>query len=420
MKLLPALIAVSFVSLNAAIQLVSRNNPRVARLDIQRHEDQDPLTHDRNQKRQKTVEQTLDNAVTFYYANVSLGTPAQNFRLSINTGASDMWVNTANSSLCSKDNQCATSGTYNANSSSTYKYVNGVFTISYADGSSASGDYATDTFRIGGQTTQNMQFGVAYRSTDAVGLLGIGYSIGEAQVFGAKLAPYPNLPQQLAKDGKINSNAYSLWMNDLAASTGSILFGGVDTAKYTGGLKSVPIIPSDGVYSAFNIALTAVGQNGTYNLMNSSNVPALLESGTSLSYLPSNITTPLYKQLGVQYDPRQMAAMVNCSLASQPGTIDFSFSGANISVPLRTLVITAGTSSGQPICVFGIAPVEGNDTVTLGDSFLRAAYVVYDLDNNQISLAQTKFNVTTERIVEIARGAGGVPTSIFQSATPTA
>jgi hypothetical protein len=43
----------------------------------------------------------------------------------------------------------------------------------------------------------------------------------------------------------------------------------------------------------------------------------------------------------------------------------------------------------------------------LGDTFLRSAYVVYDLQNNQISLAQTDFNSTTTNVVEIT--ASGVP-----------
>jgi len=63
--------------------------------------------------------------------------------------------------------------------------------------------------------------------------LGIGYQINEVQVGRAGKAAYNNLPAQMVADGLIQSNAYSLWLNDLDASTGSILFGGVDTAQYT-------------------------------------------------------------------------------------------------------------------------------------------------------------------------------------------
>ena len=45
----------------------------------------------------------------------------------------------------------------------------------------------------------------------------------------------------------------------------------------------------------------------------------------------------------------------------------------------------------------------------LGDTFLRSAYVVYDLSNNEISLAQTNFNATKSNVMEIQSGTAGVP-----------
>ena len=47
----------------------------------------------------------------------------------------------------------------------------------------------------------------------------------------------------------------------------------------------------------------------------------------------------------------------------------------------------------------------------LGDTFLRSAYVVYDLDNNQISIAPTNFNATSSNIREITTGTNAVPDS---------
>lgn len=192
----------------------------MVRLDTQRRNIVNPVAHDQLRRRQKVVQETLDNLETLYFANASLGTPEQNFRLHIDTGSSDLWVNSVNSNLCSQGgNQCGQSGTYNANDSSTYNYVNGAFNISYVDGSGASGDYATDTFRLGGQTIKDLQFGIGYVSSSPEGILGIGYTINEVAVGRAGLDPYPNLPQKLKDDGTINSNAYSLWLNDLDAST---------------------------------------------------------------------------------------------------------------------------------------------------------------------------------------------------------
>lgn len=382
----------------------------------------DPVAHDQLRRRQSTVQQTLDNLETLYFANATLGTPAQSFRLHIDTGSSDLWVNAASSRLCREQgNQCGQSGTYNANDSSTYQFVNNAFNISYVDGSGAAGDYATDTFRFGGQTIRDMQFGIGYTSTSPEGILGIGYTINEVQVNRFGLEEYPNLPQKLKDDGTINANAYSLWLNDLDASTGSILFGGVDTDKFTGTLATLPIVREQNVFAEFIIVLTDMGLAGnTTSLFADANVPVLLDSGSSLMYLPDSVANALYSQFNARYDSRQGAAFVDCDLANRQGSLEFGFSGVTISVPYNELVITAAVSRGQPVCILGIGPA-GNSVSVLGDTFLRSAYVVYDLENNEISLAQTNFNASSSTVREIQRGAQGVPgASVVPNAVSTA
>ncbi|KAF2118956.1 aspartic peptidase domain-containing protein [Lophiotrema nucula] len=393
-----------------AFNLVPRDNPKVFGLDIQRRHIANPVAHDRLRRRQKTVQQTLDNLETLYFANTSLGTPEQSLRLHIDTGSSDLWANAASSDLCQgRGDQCAESGTYDANSSSTYTYVNSDFNISYVDGSGASGDYVTDTLHFGGKTIDDLQFGVGYTSSSAEGILGIGYAVNEVQVNRAGGQPYANLPQKLADNGDTNTNAYSLWLNDLDASTGSILFGGVDVEKYSGTLNKLPIIPEQGVYAEFIIAMTGLGRDGTAgSIFNNQTVPVLLDSGSSLMYLPDDITRSLYTDFNAKYDSNQGAAIVDCSLADQSGSLDFTFSDPTISVPLNELVIVAGYQRGEPVCILGIGPA-GDSVCVLGDTFLRSAYVVYDLDSNQIGLAQTSFNATKTSIQEIQSGNDGIP-----------
>jgi Eukaryotic aspartyl protease len=83
--------------------------------------------------------------------SVTIGTPPQTLSLQIDTGSSDLWVEFAGSSFCeSEGNPCAASGTYDNTTSSTYHYLNSLFNINYADFTQAVGDYATETFQIGG------------------------------------------------------------------------------------------------------------------------------------------------------------------------------------------------------------------------------------------------------------------------------
>ena len=259
-----------------------------------------------------------------------------------------------------------------------------------------------------------MQFGIGTRSTSPEGILGIGYTTNEVQVNRNGKQAYPNVPQFMADNGLTKSNAYSLWLDDLEANTGSILFGGVDTDKFHGSLATLPIQQMFGGFTEFLLTLSGVGStvNGKSQTFSQDlPSPVLLDSGSSLTYLPNNLINALYGAWNVQYDSQQGVAIVNCNLANSRDTVDFTFSSPKISVPASELVIPAGTDQlGNTICIFGISPAEGT-TPVLGDTFIRSAYVVYDLSNNEISLAQTNFNATTSRVLEIGTGKNAVPSA---------
>jgi hypothetical protein len=360
--------------------------------------------------------------------NATIGTPPQGIRLHIDTGSSDLWVNTPGSKLCLlRSAPCRFAGTYSANSSSTYEYVGSYFNISYVDGSGASGDYVSDTVTIGGQKLDRLQFGVGYSSTSAQGILGIGYEINEVQVGRAQKPAYRNLPSKMVEDGLIQSNSYSLWLNDLAANRGSILFGGVDSGKYQGELQTLPIQSQSGVFAEFLITLTGL-QLGTQSIASDLALAVLLDSGSSLTYLPDTLVQQIYSAVGAQFDADEGAAYVPCSLANDRRNLTFTFSSPAVAVEMNELVLDLVTAGGRrptfqngvTACLFGIAPA-GQGTNVLGDTFLRSAYVVYDLDNNQISLAQTRFNSSTSDVQEIAAGSGSVPgaTLVTNSVTAT-
>lgn len=345
-----------------------------------------------------------------------MGTPAQNFRLQLDTGSSDLWVNTPSSTLCNDTGSpCSFAGTYEANSSSTYEYIASDFNISYADGSGAGGDYVSDTFTIGTTTLDRLQFGIGYTSSSHQGVLGIGYQLNEVQVGRAGKAVYNNLPAQMVADGLIQSNAFSLWLNDLDAGTGSILFGGVDSAQYHGSLESLPVQKIEGEFIEFLITLTEVMLGSTAIAENQA-LAVLLDSGSSLTYLPNAMAEAIYELVGAQFNSQEGAAYVPCSLAGNSTTLNFTFSTPVISVAASELVIDVSGpngeqltfSDGTPACLFGIAPA-GSSTSVLGDTFIRSAYIVFDLDNNEISIAQTNFNSTGTNVQEIGTGATAVP-----------
>ncbi|KAJ5491605.1 aspartic-type endopeptidase opsB [Penicillium diatomitis] len=391
----------------AKLTLVPRDAPAVVEMSTERNRISNPVARDqtRRMKRANSVQVTLDNEQTLYFANVSLGTPKQDLRMVIDTGSSDLWVNAPNSTLCeNKKNQCQISGTYDGSSSSTYKYVNPYFNITYADGSQAAGEYASDTLHIGGATLKDFEFGIGYISSSPA-------------IVQTSHSTYNNLPKAMVDSGLIKSNAYSLWLNDLDANTGSILFGGVNTKKYHGSLQTLPIEPIRGIYAEFIIALTAVAMTNSSGTTtyNTQALPSavLLDSGSSLSYLPNDIVRLLYNDLDVALD-QSGNGYLPCRLASEDIKVSFTFTSPTIEVSMSELLLDVGSgltfNNGDRACAFGIAPA-GNSMAVLGDTFLRSAYVVYDLANHEISLAKTNFNSTEDHIVEIGTGTNAVPSA---------
>ena len=440
-SLVAALAAGLFTSSIDALNLAKRDVPRVVGMPLQRRETSKIVVSPSLRKR-STVMQTLDNfeSGSLYFANATIGTPPQNFRFHVDTGSSDLWANTDSSQICEQTQgdvdpssgniPCSISGTYNANQSSTYKYVNSEFEIKYADGTGAQGDYVTDTFNMGGATIQNQQFGVGYNSSSSEGVMGIGYPNLEAIVQSPD-APngaqsYANVPQAMVQQGLINSQAYSLWLDDLNSLTGSILFGGVDTAKYQGSLVTMDIVGEGPRNQTLEMVVTLdgiwVNVNGKNQTALTQSTSVLLDSGSTLSYIPNDAATTIMQAVGAKYVASQQLAFCSCSLANSSDTIGFSFANGQkvITADMTDLVLQGGISESLD-CTFGIAPQTqaGGDgaSYTLGDTFIRNAYVVYDITNNQISLAQTDRSATDSNVMEIQNGTSGVP-DVTGSAAP--
>ena len=257
------------------------------------------------------------------------------------------------------------------------------------------------------------------------GVLGIGYPINEVQSARNDKRPYPNLPRALTDEGFIQSMAYSLWLNDLGASTGQIMFGGVNSAKYHGSLQTLPVLSRHGVTAELTIAMTGLsvsgGDAGNQDISpRTFPIATLLDSGSSLSYLPDSVVAEIFDLTSATFEPNVGAGFVPCDMANSDATFDFSFSGITISVEMNELVVDPSDAGGgggggrptftdgTPACFLGIAPASGGSSI-LGDTFLRSAYVVYDLENNEISLAKTNFNSTKDDIHEIGSGRNSVP-----------
>ncbi|KAL6701415.1 aspartic peptidase domain-containing protein [Trichoderma pleuroticola] len=386
-------------------------------------------------KRDATIDGTLFNEKVQggYFINVEVGTPGQNVTLQLDTGSSDVWVPASTAAICtqtSQRNPGCTFGSFNSDDSSTFQVVGeNLFDITYVDGSSSKGDYIQDTFHINGLNIQNLTMGLGLDTSIANGLVGVGYINDEASL-GTTRSTYPNLPVVLQQQKLINTVAFSLWLNDLDASTGSILFGGIDTEKYHGDLTRINIISPDGgkTFAEFAVNLYSVqasSPSGTDTLSTQAEtLTAVLDSGTTLTYLPQDMAEQAWNEVGATFSDELGIAVVPCSVGNINGHFAFTFAGANgptINVTLSELVLdlfsggpppqfSSGPNKGQSICEFGIQNTT-DAPYLLGDTFLRSAFVVYDLVNNEIGIAPTNFNSTQTNVVAFASSGAPIPSS---------
>ncbi|ROW18333.1 hypothetical protein VPNG_00494 [Cytospora leucostoma] len=398
--------------------------------DIRKHQSKSKL----GKRATSTFSATIDNDLDFYgyFATCTIGTPPQEVTLQLDTGSSDVWVPWYSANVCEEED-CSL-GTFDPSNSTTYEVVGkDEFDISYVDGTYSKGDYFTDAFVIAGANVSNLTMGLGINTTIAAGLIGVGYTTAEAIVNNENTysAQYVNLPQAMMDQGLIATNAYSLWLNDLDSNTGSILFGGIDTKKYTGDLTKIDISPNIlGVYTDFQVTLTslhATSSSGTDELTSTQfPIQVVLDSGTAATFVPTDLAEEIWKEVGAVYIS-ELGPVIPCSMWESDGYFSFGFAGPNgpkINVTMDELILdlgdedglkqtfSSGDYEGQDACQFGILNSSSSSGYYLfGDTFLRSAYVVYDLVNNQIALAQTDFNETDSNIVAFASKGAPIPSA---------
>ena len=367
----------------------------------------------------------------FYFVNATVGNPPQEVQLDIDTGSSDVWMFGVHS--CDLTTSVCAGGAFDATASTTLTVLEqGGFQIQYfTAGSGVSGDYIADSFTIGPQTIKNLTMGLATKAVSvSTGIMGIGFDTDESIVSEEEAQgesnpqPYPNLVDVMKQQGLISTRGYSLYLDDLEADTGSIIFGGYDTAKFKGDLGILDIQPDSqsGTYSSFGVILNSMGVSDSTGstVLTTGNIPnvVILDSGTAFTIIPTDLFNELVTYFGA-VDDETYSWIVRCDLGGMTGTLDYQFGGPTgplVSVPFDELAIPivdlqsgvpVTDQNNNPVCKLGLgSPTSADEPLLFGDTFLRSAYVVYDLDNLQVGIAQTIFNVTHSNVQAISASTG--------------
>lgn len=367
-----------------------------------------------------------------------MGTPPQNITAVLDTGSADLYLNAASAGACqdlTRLNSCR-GGTYAPTDSSTYTLVGtNQFSSKFGDGSSVSGDFATDIVAFGDLAVEDAQFGVAVNINNtsgfAISLMGIGYSYLESSA-----TPYPNMPEMLHQAEIINSRLYSIYLDHIDGGSGTILFGGIDTAKLKDGLTTLNLLPyktkgsslvTEFVVPVTNITVVNNDQAETILQANPNSadaIPALLDTGSSAWTVPKAVYDSIKAALNGIVDGSNNLV---CSHRDDNIQIEVVFGGVTtIVAPASEFIIPIydpvtnepySAPDGQPLCAFMIQPdLDGQfgtqGFLTLGDSILRSMYVVYDLDNGQVSIGQSAPGATGNEVTAVPAGPNGVAKAV--------
>lgn len=317
-----------------------------------------------------------------YIATIELGNPGQTQQVTLDTGSSDLWV---------WSNGSGTTGdTYDPSKSSNSKYVNDGFQIGYVSGDAVTGDYYTDTL-VWDNVDVDLQFGVAdefHSGNTAYGILGISYENLE----GSKDGRYANLPVALKNAGLIDSVAYSLFLNDYDADDATVLFGAIDTSRFTGKLAVLSSIQPENSRVPFSI--------------NGSSTVGTFDSGTSLTYIPNDVLENAVNKFWknqVSYDDTYRLYRLPENADRPEGSLTFTFDGVDITLGKEQLWIKLAHNSWY-LGVGSSDTIGFNGQALLGDIFLRSAYVVYDLENSKVGIAPANYNGGTSNYLKIVDG----------------
>lgn len=166
---------------------------------------------------------------------------------------------------------------------------------------------------------------------------------------------YDNFPIQMKQQGLISSVAYSLYLDHIEENAGTLLFGGVDHAKYKGNLGVVPVLYErfrSGVPPAepqsLIVMLNGLGVKdgaGNSQWLSGFSLFTLLDSGATYTRLPAVIIEPIAEALNASYLARNNHYILPCQTA---GSIMLDFSGVQVEVLLDAVLTPVVATNGSP------------------------------------------------------------------------
>ncbi|KAF5714857.1 hypothetical protein FMUND_7238 [Fusarium mundagurra] len=334
-----------------------------------------PHAHSKRQSGSGSATTTPSDEDVEWLTPVQIGTPAQTFNLDFDTGSSDLWVFSTETTGSSGHDE------YNPGKSSTAKKLSGAtWKISYGDGSSSSGDVYKDKVSVGGLVVSSQAVEAAQKvssefeqETGLDGLLGLGFS---------SINTVQPTQQKTFFDNAASTLSSPVFTADLKhQKPGKYNFGFIDSTAYTGKIGYASVDSSEGFWE-----FTSTGYGIGSAAINRSPITGIADTGTTLLLLPDDVNSAYYAKVsGARYSSSYGGYVFSCS-ATLP-SFSFVVGGVTITIP-GSYINYAPVQDGSTTCLGGIQPSDDIGINIFGDIALKAAFVVFDGGNQQVGWAK--------------------------------
>lgn len=314
------------------------------------------------------------------FTEISLGTPAQVFKVILDTGSSNLWV----PSVSCGSIACYLHTKYDSSASSTYVKNGTSFDIQYGSGS-MSGFVSNDVLTIGDLEIKSQDFaeatqepGLAFAFGRFDGILGLGYDT--ISVDGMVPPVYNAIAQ-----GLLDEPVFSFYLGDTAVDEemgGVATFGGIDESHYTGEITWLPVRRK--AYWEVDLRSITFGKESA----ELESTGAIVDTGTSLIAMPTGLAEILNMEIGAKKN-WQGQYTVECDVRDSLPEISFNLGGKEFAISASDYIMEV---QGSCISAFmGMDfPEPVGPLVILGDAFLRKWYSIYDIGNDRVGLAEAK------------------------------
>ncbi len=365
-----------------------------------------------------------------FLAGIDFG--SESFQAVVDTGSSDTWLAETGfrcfdvaTGTPEPESYCAFGPTYNI--SSTFKQIpNENFNISYADGEVLTGIVGTERVTLAGITVKNQQVAVVdlaawFGDGISSGLVGLSFPILTSAYKGtdptldskATQVQYNPIFTNMYSEGYV-APIFSLAIHR-GTSGGVMALGGLPPVLFSPLFASTPFqlltmthvgatSPIDDIpqYQFYTITVDGFSYDGSEKTKwthgngpnplvkpsDSSKVQVIVDSGTTLIYLPTgiaNAVNALFVPPAV-YDLNQGAYVVDCSAKAPKfgvtiGKQTFYINGLDMILP-----------SGNGTCISGVDDAGTGGLSILGDVFLKNVLAVFDVGASEMRFAATNFD----------------------------